>query len=45
MEKRTGESHQGGGGRQRGDGTEEMSEKPKSPYNLSGVGGGVRRES
>ena len=32
------------GGCQRGVGTEKMSEKPKSPYNLFGVGGGVRRE-
>ena len=30
---------------QDGDGTEEMGEKPKSPYNLFGIGGGVRRES
>ena len=30
---------------QRGAGTEEMREKPKSPYNLFYVGGGVRRES
>ena len=30
---------------QRGTGTEEMGEKPKSPYNLFGVGSGVRRES
>ena len=33
------------GGRQRGAGTEEMREKPKSPYNLFGEGGGVRRKS
>ena len=32
-------------GCQRGAGTEEMGEKPKSPYNLLGVDGGVRRES
>ncbi len=25
-------------------GTEKMNEKPKSPYNLLGVDGGVRRE-
>ena len=30
---------------QDGDGTEEMGEKPKSPYNLFWKGGGVRRES
>ena len=30
---------------QDGAGTEEMGEKPKSPYNLFGIGGGVRRES
>ena len=33
------------GGCQEGIGTEEMGEKPKSPYNLFGIGGGVRRES
>ena len=33
------------GGSQRGAGTEKIGEKPKSPYNLFGVGGGVRRES
>ncbi len=33
------------GGCQEGAGTEEMGEKPKSPYNLFGIGGGVRRES
>ncbi|MCQ2543924.1 MAG: hypothetical protein MJ126_07155, partial [Lachnospiraceae bacterium] len=33
------------GGCQRGVGTEEMIEKPKSPYNLFGVGSGVRRET
>ena len=32
------------GGGQRGAGTEEMREKPKSPYNLFGISGGVRRE-
>ena len=31
-------------GCQRGAGTEEMSEKLKSPYNLLGVDGGVRRK-
>ena len=32
-------------GCQRGAGTEEMGEKSKSPYNLLGLDGGVRRES
>ena len=31
-------------GCQRGAGTEKMGDKPKSPYNLLGVDGGVRRE-
>ena len=33
------------GGRKCCTGTEEMREKPKSPYNLFEEGGGVRRES
>ena len=30
---------------QEGAGTEKMREKPKSPYNLFGVGSGVRRKT
>ena len=33
------------GGCQGGAGTEEIGEKPKSPYNLFGKGGGVQRKS